>query len=96
MQITISGHHLQVTDALRHHVESKLNSLSRYPITKLQVVLSVEKNRQKAEATLHMKGTDLFAEATHDDLYIAVGQLSDKLSRQVIKHKEKTTPGTHR
>lgn len=96
MQITVSGHHLQVTDALRHHVESKLASLSKHPITKLQVVLGVEKNYQKAEATLHMKGAELFAVATHNDLYAAINLLSDKLSRQVIKHKEKTASGIHR
>jgi hypothetical protein len=63
MQITISGHHVEVTDALREYVESKFDRLQRHysQITKVEVTLNVEKLVQKAEATVHIAGKDLFA-----------------------------------
>ena len=91
MQITISGHHLDVTDSLKNYVTSKLERLSNHHdrITTTHVILSVDKLIQKAEATLHVSGKDLFADATHSDLYAAIDALADKLDRQLIKHKEK-------
>lgn len=91
MQITISGHHLDVTDSLKNYVTSKLERLSNHHdrITTTHVILSVDKLIQKAEATLHVSGKDLFADATHNDLYAAIDALADKLDRQLIKHKEK-------
>jgi putative sigma-54 modulation protein len=91
MQINISGHHLDVTEALRDYVTSKLERLSHHHdrITSTNVILSVDKLIQKAEATMHVSGKDIFADATHEDLYAAIDALSSKLDRQLIKHKEK-------
>jgi putative sigma-54 modulation protein len=91
MQITISGHHLEVTESLKDYVTSKLERLNNHHdrITTTHVILSVDKLVQKAEATLHVSGKDLFADASHDDLYAAIDSLADKLDRQLIKHKEK-------
>ena len=91
MQMTISGHHLDVTDPIRDYVTTKLSKLERHceEITSVAVILTVDKPSQKAEATVHVTGGDLFANAEHDDLYAAIDALSDKLHRQLIKHKEK-------
>jgi putative sigma-54 modulation protein len=91
MQMTISGHHLDVTDPIRDYVTNKLSKLERHSeaITSVAVILRVDKLSQKAEATIHVTGGDLFANAEHDDLYAAIDALSDKLDRQLIKHKEK-------
>ncbi len=91
MQINISGHHLEVTPALRDYVTNKLGKLERHfdSITNTQVTLSVEKLRQKAEAKVHVSGADLFAQSEHEDMYAAIDALTDKLDRQILKHKEK-------
>ena len=91
MQMTISGHHLDVTDAIRDYVTAKLAKLERHydHINSTAVILSVEKLSQKAEATIHVSGGELFANAEHEDLYAAIDALSDKLDRQLIKYKEK-------
>jgi len=91
MQLTISGHHIDVTEALREYVTTKISRLERHHdrITNTHVILSVEKLQQKAEATLHISGADLFADSESQDLYAAIDTLADKLDRQLIKHKEK-------
>ncbi len=91
MQMTISGHHLEVTDPIREYVTTKLSKLERHyeQITSTSVILSVDKLQQKAEATVHVAGAELFANAEHQDLYAAIDALTDKLDRQLIKHKEK-------
>ena len=91
MQINISGHHVEVTPALRQYVLNKLDRLQRHfdHITKTEVTLIVEKLVQKAEATIHVSGADLFANAESEDMYAAIDLLADKLDRQLIKHKEK-------
>jgi putative sigma-54 modulation protein len=92
MQITVSGHHVEVTDALHDYVNNKLAKLQRHfdNITNADVTLSVEKLIQKAEATVHVAGADLFATCESEDMYAAIDSLTDKLDRQLIKHKEKT------
>ena len=92
MQITISGHHVDVTDALRDYVQTKFDRLQRHysQITQVEVTLNVEKLVHKAESRLHIAGRDLFAQAESDDMYAAIDALADKLDRQLIKHKEKT------
>ena len=97
MQLSISGHHIDVSNALRDYVSAKLRKLERHydQITNLHVVLSVEKLSQKAEATAHVSGAELFADAVADDLYAAIDMLLDKLDRQVIKHKEKAIERHH-
>ena len=93
MQINLTGHHVDVTDSLKHYVEAKLAKLERHfdHVTNAHVVLTVEKNRRRAEATVHASGANLFADAVNEDMYAAIDALSDKLDRQIVKHKEKLT-----
>lgn len=96
MQVSVTGHHVEVTDSLRTHVEEKIAKLKRHfdNVTDVHVVLTVEKLEQKAEATVHASGAKLFAEDVQSDMYQAIDRMVDKLDRQIIKHKEKT--GSHR
>ncbi len=96
MNLTISGHHLEVTPPLRGHVTAKLERITRHfdQVVDIKVLLSVEQakeksRRHKAECTLLVKGGELFAEASHEDMYAAVDELMDKMDRQVVKHKDK-------
>ncbi len=91
MQMTISGHHVEVTQALKDYVGEKLGRVERHfdQITSLQVILSVDKLIQKAEATLRAAGAEIFANAESNDMYAAIDDLTDKLDRQIKKHKEK-------
>ena len=93
MQLNLTGHHVDVTPPLRDYVTSKLERLERHfdNVSNIHVILSVEKLRHKAEATLHVSGGNLFADATEEDMYAAIDALADKLDRQVKKHKEKVT-----
>lgn len=92
MQLNLTGQHLDLTDSLKSYVDTKFSRLSRHfdHVLDVHVILSVEKVRQKAEATLHVSGNNIFAQATHEDMYAAIDLLTDKLDRQVLKHKEKT------
>lgn len=93
MHIILSGHHVDITDALRNYVNDKMGRLERHfdNVTELHVVLSVEKLQQKAEATVLLSGNKLHADAIDADMYAAIDALVDKLDRQVKKHKEKLT-----
>jgi putative sigma-54 modulation protein len=102
MNLTISGHHLEVTPALRGYVTTKLERISRHfdQVVDIKVLLTVdnlkEKDlRQRAECNIHVKGRDLFAESAHADLYAAVDELADKLDRQVLRYKDKTQDHHH-
>lgn len=92
MQINISGHHLEITDALRNYVDEKFAKLERHfdQITSIQVILSPEPQSHKAESTILIGGADLFATAKATDMYAAIDALTGKLDRQILKHKEKT------
>ena len=91
MQINITGHHIELTDSLRDYVNEKMTKLERHfdHITNVQVTLTVEKLRQKAEANVHISGADLHAQAENEDMYRSIDSLLDKLDRQILKHKEK-------
>ena len=91
MQINLSGHHVEVTDALRDYVTSKFSRLERHfeHINNVQVTLTVEKLKQIAEAKLNVNGGEIFANAEDDCMYAAIDALMDKLDRQIIKYKEK-------
>jgi putative sigma-54 modulation protein len=91
MQVNISGHQLVVTDAMRTYIGEKLERLERHfdKITNVQVIMEVEKLKQKIEATLRIPGGEVVANAEHDDMYAAIDLLTDKLDRQLKKHKEK-------
>lgn len=98
MQVNVSGHHIEVTDALKSYVTTKINRLERHfdRITNINVILSVEKQRQKAESTIRVSGGEIFADAEADDLYAAIDSMTDKLDRQLIKKKEKIADRNHR
>jgi putative sigma-54 modulation protein len=91
MQVNLTGHHVDITDALRDYVNSKFERIVRHfdHMTNVRVVLSVEKQRQKAEATIHVAGADLHADQESDDMYAAIDLLVDKLDRQVCRVKER-------
>ena len=76
---------------MKDYVSSKLEKLERHfdHISNVQVTLSVEKQRQIAEATLHISGGDVHATTENDDMYAAIDLLIDKLDRQILKHKER-------
>ena len=91
MQISVTGQQLEITNSLRDYVTSKLERLERHfdKMTNVHAILSVEKLRQKAEATIHINGANLFASAEDEDMYAAIDAMTDKLDRQLKKHKEK-------
>ena len=91
MNLQISGHHLEVTPAIREYVTGKLERVTRHfdNVIDVNVILSVAKLKQKAEVTVHLPGKDIFVEETGEDLYAAVDTLVDKLDRQVQKYKQK-------
>jgi putative sigma-54 modulation protein len=93
MQVNLTGHHVEITPALKDYLESKLIRLERHfeSVTSINCVLTVEKLRHKAEAKVNVTGGTLFAEAVDDDMYTAIDKLIDKLDRQIVKHKEKLT-----
>jgi putative sigma-54 modulation protein len=91
MNLNVSGHHLEVTPAIRTYVQSKLERIARHfdHVIDAHVILTVDKLRQKAEATLHVRGKDLHCESEELDLYAAIDLLADKLDRQVLRYKDK-------
>ena len=102
MNVTSSGHHLEVTPALREYVLTKLDRVTRHfdQVVDITVLLSIEKLkekelRQRAEVNLHVKGRDIFIEQCSEDMYAAIDQLMDKLDRQVCRHKDKVQDHHH-
>ncbi|ATC96172.1 ribosome hibernation promoting factor [Pseudoalteromonas tunicata] len=93
MQLNLTGRHVEITEPLRDYVTNKFAKLERHfdHINNVHVILDIEKLVQKAEATLHVTGGELFATSEHEDMYAAIDALIDKLDRQVIKHKEKNS-----
>jgi putative sigma-54 modulation protein len=92
MQLDLSGHHVEITDSMRGYVEKKFERISRHfeQVIDVHCVLTVEKLRHKAEATLMMRGNKIYADATEPNMYAAIDALADKLDRCVKKHKEKS------
>ncbi len=97
MQISVSGHHVQVTEAIEQYIHKKLGRLEKHfqPILSSQVVLTVDRNRQKAESTIHISGVEVFAEAESDDLYASIDKMSKKLDRKIIELKRKWVSKRH-
>lgn len=91
MQLNISGHHLDITEAIRQHSEQKLAKIKHHfdHVINVNMILEVEKDVQKAEATIHVSGADLFAKAESSDMYVSIDQMVNKLDAQIKKHKEK-------
>jgi putative sigma-54 modulation protein len=91
MQLNITGHHVDVTDPLREYVATRLQKTERHfdRVTNVHCILTVEKLRHKAEATVNVNGAKIYADATEKNMYAAIDSLTDKLERCVRKHKEK-------
>jgi putative sigma-54 modulation protein len=91
MQLNLTGHHVDITESLRDYVTEKLSRLERHfeHMTQVNVVLTVEKQQQRAEATVNVAKGQLFADASSEHMYAAIDALADKLDRQLLKHKEK-------
>jgi putative sigma-54 modulation protein len=102
MNLKISGHHLDVTPALREYVITKLDRVLRHfdQVIDGNVVLSVDNHkekdkRQRVEVNLHLKGKDIFVESANGDMYAAIDLLVDKLDRQVVRHKDRLQGHQH-
>ena len=92
MNLQLTGHHLDITPAIRSYVTTKLERITRHfdHVIDVTVILSVDKLQQRVEANIHVRGRDIFCESVDADMYAAIDSLADKLDRQVLKHKEKT------
>ena len=97
MNLHLSGHHLDITPAMREYITSKLGRITRHfdHVIDVNCILSVEKLKHKIEVSVHLKGKDIFVESSDTDMYAAIDNLTDKLDRQIIKHKEKVTLHRH-
>lgn len=97
MNINLTGRHLEITPAIRERVTAKLEKIKRHfdNLIDISVILSVDKLKQKAEATVHMSGKTVFAETDDANLYVAIDNLVDLLDRQILKHKDKGSARRH-
>ena len=97
MNLNLTGHHLEITPAIRDYVVAKLDRVTRHfdHVIDVNVVMSVNKLRHKVEVNLHTRGKDIHVEAVAPDMYAAIDALVDKLDRQVLKHKEKRALHRH-
>ena len=97
MNLNLTGRHLEITPAIRQHVTDKFAKIKNHfdNVIDVNVILSVEKLQQKAEASMHISGKTIFVECEDANLYVAIDNMIDKLDRQVIKHKEKFTARRH-
>ena len=91
MNLKLIGNHVEITEALREYVTSKIGKITRHfdHVIDVSVILSVEKLIQKAEANIHIRGKDIFVETESENMYASIDSLVDKLDRQILKHKEK-------
>ena len=97
MNIHLTGHQMAVTPAIREYVDGKLQRIAHHfdQVIDVQVVMSVEKLEQRIEATVHVRGKDIFCECKASDMYAAIDGLADKLDRNILKHKEKNLSQRH-
>ena len=97
MNLNLSGHHLEITPAIREHVLSKIDKIKRHfdNVIDVNVILSVNKLKQKAEANVHLSGKTIFVECDDANLYVAIDDLVEKLDRQILKYKEKNSARRH-
>jgi len=97
MNLHLTGHHVQITPAIRDYVAEKLARITHHfdHVIDVNVILTVEKLRQKVEANVHVRGKDIFCESVDTDMYAAIDDLADKLDRTIIKHKEKNLGHRH-
>ena len=94
MNLHLTGHHVEITPAIRDYVVSKLERISRHfeHVIDVNVIMTVEKLDQRIEANVHLSGKDIHVQAHDGDMYAAIDGLIDKLDRLVIKHKERFQP----
>lgn len=97
MNLTVSGHHVAITPAIRHYLEGKLERVTRHfdHVIDVNVILTVEKLQQKAEVTVHVRGRDIFVQSDNEDLYAAIDNLVDKLDRSILRHKDRVKAHPH-
>lgn len=97
MNLNLTGHHLEITPAIRDYVSSKLERITHHfdHVIDVSVILSVEKLQRRIEASVHVRGKDIFCESADTDMYAAIDSLIDKLDRTIIKHKEKSLEHRH-
>jgi ribosome hibernation promoting factor len=97
MNLYLTGHHLEITPAIRDYVSSKLQRITHHfdHVIDVNVILSVQKLNQKVEASVHVRGKDIHCESTDLDMYAAIDGLIDKLDRTIIKHKERSLGQRH-
>jgi len=97
MRLNITGHHVEVTPALRAYVTDKLQRLTRHfdQVISINVILNVEKMQHQAEATVNAGGRTLFANDNATDMYASIDGLADKLDRQVRRYKDRITNHHH-
>lgn len=97
MNLHLTGHQLPITPAIREYIEMKLERITHHfdNVIDVNVIMSVEKLQQKIEATVHVRGKDIFCESSATDMYAAIDGLIDKLDRTILKHKEKTLSHRH-
>lgn len=91
MNFIISGKNINVTPGLKDSIEQKLGKLERYftPDTDIIVTLSVEKERQKIEVTIPVKGNIIRSEQVSDDMYVSIDLVEEVIERQLRKYKNK-------
>jgi putative sigma-54 modulation protein len=91
MNLQLSGHHLEITSAIRSYVVDKLSRITRHfdHVIDVNVILSVNKLDQKVEANVHVRGKDIYVECVDSNMYAAIDGLVDKLDRRILKYKEK-------
>jgi putative sigma-54 modulation protein len=91
MNLQLTGQHVEITPAIRNYVLSKLERINRHfdHVIDVNVVMTIEKLDQKIEANVHLSGKDIHVEANDADMYAAIDNLTDRLDRQILKHKER-------
>ena len=91
MNLHLTGHHVEITPAIREYVTSKIARINRHfeDVIEVNVIMTVEKLDQKIEANVHLSGKDIHVQSNDGDMYAAIDSLIDKLDRQVIRHKER-------
>ena len=97
MNLHLTGHQLPITPAIREYIAAKLERITHHfdNVIDVNVIMSVDKLEQKIEATVHVRGRDIFCESSATDMYAAIDGLVDKLDRTILKHKEKTLSHRH-
>ena len=97
MNLQLTGQHIEITPAIRNYVLAKLERINRHfdHVIDVNVVMTIEKLDQKIEANVHLSGKDIHVEANDADMYAAIDNLTDRLDRQILKHKERFQPNKH-